>query len=305
MLKNSSKKNTQLKDQQVLINSILDKIATRQPEHKDLIDAFREAILAQEALILNSKTNFNIDLGNINLDNLKKNIPLFNHSTLALEQEFLKEATKKLSLALAKGMPQIKTDLNKIYKSLENDPEKLEKFTRWSWGQNKEQDAEINEFCSLKKINPEALLLLMQRVLKSAACKVELDVAEKMQSSIATQDSKEWDSAWNQGLCPVCGSQAQLSLIKGKDGQRFLVCGLCSHEWRYSRTACVYCGIDTPKNITWHFLEEHKAERAELCESCRQYVLSVDTRERPEAEQLPFLQTFGMLYLDILMQDKT
>lgn len=111
------------------------------------------------------------------------------------------------------------------------------------------------------------------------------------------------DLSWNKGYCPVCGSWPHLSIVRGKDGGRWLKCSLCSHEWRFMRTACPFCETQDQDCLSSFFSQDRPFERAEVCTFCNRYIVSADVRERaeePATEALPF----GLVYLDLLARDK-
>src|SRR6516164_621869 len=62
-------------------------------------------------------------------------------------------------------------------------------------------------------------------------------------AEINTQLQPLRDAAkWERGYCPTCGSWPLLGEYRGLEQIRFLRCGLCTAEWEFPRSACVYCG---------------------------------------------------------------
>jgi FdhE protein len=104
-------------------------------------------------------------------------------------------------------------------------------------------------------------------------------------------------------LCPVCGSTALASVIEvasGRQGSRFLCCGLCQTRWNYTRIQCAHC-VST-KGIAYHHVEGgSKAVRAETCDECRTYTKALYLEEAPQAE--PVADDLATLPLDILVGD--
>jgi len=108
---------------------------------------------------------------------------------------------------------------------------------------------------------------------------------------------------WKKGYCPVCGSFPVLSYLKGEEGKRRLVCGCCSHEWRFARTQCPFCENEDPKKSELCFVEDRAYERAEMCHQCKRYLAGIDLRKYPY-EFIPEVAVAGMMYLDVLAQEK-
>jgi FdhE protein len=108
---------------------------------------------------------------------------------------------------------------------------------------------------------------------------------------------------WHKGYCPLCGSFPELSFLKGIEGQRWLRCSLCGHEWRFMRTKCPFCENDDHEKMELYFVEGREYERAELCFQCKRYIVNIDMRNFAE-EVVTEVAAIGMLYLDILAQGK-
>ena len=108
---------------------------------------------------------------------------------------------------------------------------------------------------------------------------------------------------WKKGYCPICGSFPVLSYLKGVEGQRWLICGLCSHEWRFMRTQCPFCENEDTEESEFCFVEDRTYERAEMCHQCKRYLLSIDLRKYPY-ELVPEVAVAAAMYLDVLAQQK-
>src|SRR5438876_5014635 len=107
--------------------------------------------------------------------------------------------------------------------------------------------------------------------------------------------------------CPACGGPPQLSYSASPmddlaTGPRFLACARCAASWGYPRLTCAGCGEDSSARLS--VFSEHGATsgergsvvrglpagafegardralfphvRIEACDSCRQYLLSID-----------------------------
>jgi FdhE protein len=108
---------------------------------------------------------------------------------------------------------------------------------------------------------------------------------------------------WHRGYCPICGSFPELSYLVEKEGQRWLRCSLCGHEWRFMRTKCPFCENDDPEKMEFYFIEDRSHERAEICYQCKRYLVSIDLRKCSDEVVLE-VASLGMVYLDILAQGR-
>lgn len=93
-----------------------------------------------------------------------------------------------------------------------------------------------------------------------------------------------------QGFCPFCGGAPSIGALKwageSEAGLRLLVCGLCGLEWNFNRIRCPACQEDSPEKLPVFRSDTHRSVRIEACETCRQYVKSIDLTidARPIAE---------------------
>ena len=102
---------------------------------------------------------------------------------------------------------------------------------------------------------------------------------------------------WDKGYCPVCGSLPGLSMFKG-EGERFLFCGFCWHKWPSKRLYCPFCENKESKSLQYFFIEEEKEYRVDLCDECKKYIKTVDTR-KTDRYIYPPLELVSTLHLDI------
>ena len=136
--------------------------------------------------------------------------------------------------------------------------------------------------------------------LRFAMALIMKPLAEKIAESLPPLPE---NMEWHQGYCPVCGSWPELSILEGKEGRRWLRCSFCGHEWRFMRIQCPFCGTGDHEKLEVLFQEGREHERAELCRECMKYVVAMDARDR--TEEVPHeVAALGMVYLDILVQDK-
>ncbi len=89
--------------------------------------------------------------------------------------------------------------------------------------------------------------------------------------------------------CPVCGGLPQLAVHTDTGeslvtGQRRLVCSRCMSEWRYARMTCASCGETGGANMPiLSDPEQLPYIRADACDTCRRYLLTVEVAKEPRA----------------------
>ncbi|MGE5838616.1 MAG: formate dehydrogenase accessory protein FdhE [Deltaproteobacteria bacterium] len=142
------------------------------------------------------------------------------------------------------------------------------------------------------KVKEELLLFLAKNSLKPILETYTDDLRE-------TVHQEQW---WR-NYCPICGSPPSLARLRG-EGERFLVCSLCSFEWRFPRLMCPFCGNEDSKGLRYfHTEKEGSVNRVDVCEKCKSYIKTVDTRGSKE-DFIPLVEDMGSLYLDLLAQKK-
>jgi len=110
------------------------------------------------------------------------------------------------------------------------------------------------------------------------------------------------EDPWLKGYCPVCGSAPILSILDG-EGARSLICSFCWHPWPAKRVYCPFCDNSDNKDLHYFFSEEETDVRVDLCDKCKKYLKTIDTRQ---ADRLiyPPLEQVATLHLDIKAREE-
>jgi formate dehydrogenase maturation protein FdhE len=84
---------------------------------------------------------------------------------------------------------------------------------------------------------------------------------------------------------------------------RHLLCSRCTGSWIHERTACPSCGErSTGKLPIFADTERFPALRADACETCRRYLITVDGRKDPAA--VPIVDELVALPLDLHVRER-
>ena len=102
---------------------------------------------------------------------------------------------------------------------------------------------------------------------------------------------------WLQGYCPICGSAPILSILEN-EGRRALVCSFCWHSWSAKRLYCPYCDSSQNKDLHYFYSEEEKDSRVDVCDNCKKYIKTCDTRNLARLIYPP-LEHISTMHLDI------
>jgi FdhE protein len=107
---------------------------------------------------------------------------------------------------------------------------------------------------------------------------------------------------WLRGYCPVCGSLPYISTLNDQ-GQRHLLCSFCGYLWLSERLICPFCENSDHQKLHYFYAEGKEAYRADICDNCRQYIKTVDTRKLDYDPDLT-VEDIATIHLDILAAEK-
>jgi FdhE protein len=214
---------------------------------------------------------------------------LMNEGIFPLSTDSMEKVTDRMIPVLARAFPKIRPILKNLKTALKKNKPDL-KYCMENMLYSR--DDMLSQTAFDLKTDALTLKFILGQLLKPLVEKQ----SERLRSVIQNLN-------WKKGYCPVCGSSPVLSYLKGAEGQRWLVCGLCSHEWRFARTQCPFCENEDAKKSEFCFVEDRAYERAEMCHQCKRYLAGVDLRKYPY-EFIPEVAVAGMMYLDVLAQEK-
>jgi len=108
--------------------------------------------------------------------------------------------------------------------------------------------------------------------------------------------------------CPRCGGRPQVSYLTGSgealvSGPRMLECCRCGESWIHQRMTCAACGEASSSALPiFADAERFPHLRADACETCRRYVITVDLRKDPAA--VPIVDELAALPLDLYARER-
>lgn len=112
----------------------------------------------------------------------------------------------------------------------------------------------------------------------------------------------------SQRRCPACGGRPQLAVFTESGealvtGERELECSRCARRWRYPRLTCAGCGETATSRMPIFAAHSDLPHlRIDACESCRQYLITVDLRKDPAA--VPVVDELVAAPLDLHAADR-
>ena len=113
---------------------------------------------------------------------------------------------------------------------------------------------------------------------------------------------------WGPRRCPTCGGKPQLSYF-GVSGEalvaapRYLLCSRCNESWMYPRMVCPACGSEDSAALPiFADTDQFPNVRADACEVCRQYLLTIDLPKDQNA--VPVVDELAVLPLDLFVRER-
>jgi FdhE protein len=271
------------------IEKAIQKIEKEIPSLKSVLDAFKEIFIGRTLLKANLSYLPDIHIPPPDPFQFSQGVPLLSGEMLSRFMDSSEGSADFMIPYIEKGFPKIKPELTRLKVAMEKDRLNLKECMKAFL---KGQEKKIDEIALTLETQPLVLKFILEQLMKPV-----------LEKSIEGIQSLIQNLTWLKGYCPLCGSFPELSFLKGDEGQRWLRCALCGHEWRFMRTMCPSCETDDHEKMELYFVEGREHERAELCYQCKRYILNIDTRKRPE-EVVTEVAAIGMLYLDILAQGK-
>jgi FdhE protein len=214
---------------------------------------------------------------------------LLNEGIFPLSTDSMEAVRERMIPTLARLFPVVRPVLRKLKAALKKNRLDLKNCMD---GMLNGRVETIRQTASYLETDPVTLKFVLCQLLKPL---IEAQ-AESLRPVMQNLD-------WKKGYCPVCGSFPVLSSLKSEEGQRWLMCGTCGHEWRFMRTQCPYCENEDAEKSELCFVEGREYERAEMCHHCKRYVVAVDLRKYPY-EFIAEVAVAGAMYLDVLAQEK-
>ncbi|MFH1703435.1 MAG: formate dehydrogenase accessory protein FdhE [Nitrospirota bacterium] len=256
------------------------------PSHKEVLEFYKDIVLEQNSALSKIKTSLlEIDKEDAK-EKTMQGFPLMEKKAFILDIPSATRLFRKLCKILSKTKKG-QHDSERIIQAMRKKEIKLpELFKQIESGSNEY----IINLSEKLQVNPDVLSFLATNSIKP--------IYEMYAKELGNYVDQE---RWWKGYCPICGSEPFMAELK-ELGARFLVCSSCSYEWRFKRLQCPFCEHEAPQGAKYLFTKkEGKVYRVDVCEECKRYIKTVDTKELGE-DVIPLIEDAGTLYLDIVAQ---
>ncbi len=271
------------------IRQAVQAIRTSRPSYSDIIDYYEQLFTAQQ----DSHGRIQIQPLELNADTVaikkKDHFPLIAVSDFRIDDE----AAGDLLQHLCQVTSDSKSDMAASALGLLNAAQSEALEVRPLFKALLEGDDTVfNKLATALAVDKEALAFLTY-----SAVKPSLSICAEQLSAFLPDDA-----SWVKGYCPVCGSCPGMALL-GTDGERWLCCGFCWHKWSANRIFCPFCENTDSQALHYFFSESEKGYRVDVCDKCRKYIKTVDTRVVGHPIYPP-LEQVSTLHLDMMAREK-
>ena len=267
----------------------IERIKRETPSVANIVEAFEELLLARERMKEEIEEPYPEAAVTIDPARLGQGIPALGRAGFTIPPDRLKDAYFRLAPAMTKGFPGIRSQLEDVEQAVQHGSVDLNAAAKHILADRTNQ---VDRIARAAKVKPDILSFVLGQIVRP--------FVEKQAEHIGPAIS---EVHWDKGYCPICGSWPSLSLIKGKEGRRWLKCSFCGHEWTHLRTACPFCDNEDSETMEYFYAEKRETERVEVCHKCKRYVLSLDMRARVE-QATTAATSLGLVHLDIIAQEK-
>jgi FdhE protein len=271
------------------ITSALNGIETENPHLKEVLQAFRGILLEQARWKAELPARDCAEIAPPDPERFGKGVSLTDREWLSRLGDLWPPAAERMIPALIAGFPKIHQQLVQLQTAILQAAFAPDAFLSALFGG---RTADVR-----KHAEP---LGLATELLEFALTQAARPIVEKRAETLAPLIT---GLTWHKGYCPICGSLPGLSLLKEKEGQRWLRCGFCANMWRFQRTTCPFCDAQGPDDFELTYVEGREHERIEACQQCKKYLTGIDLRNLANEVALE-VAGFGLMHLDAIAQGK-
>ena len=260
----------------------IEEIKVADPELSDAFEFYCSILIAQREVSLSFQPDLCGFDAEVYLSRSSRGLPLIKAQDVAIDRSRLNELLENLCRIVQKRRGDVIPAGFEVT-SLSDQERLLTKGVI-------ENGAILQEMAVQAKIEYDVFQLIAEQALSPFISRLAEELAGHVDQS-----------KWLRGYCPVCGKEPIMSKLEEEIGKRWLFCPFCHTEWLFKRLACPFCENDNQESLRYFFVENDEAHRVDVCDSCKRYIKTIDSRQMNRGINL-FVENLSTLALDIVAQ---
>ena len=270
------------------VNKSVQTVIKNNPAYADMLDFYGRIFVAQEE----SRSRLQIEPLQIPDDVLtiksREKFPLIKIKDFAYDRVESAGLLVTICKLAAKANPQLAASAKNLLTAIDADLRPKNLFDALLKG----NEATFENIAENLQVEKQILGLITYHSLRPSICTVAVQLAAYLKK----------DEPWLKGHCPICGSAPILSILEG-EGARSLICSFCWHQWSAKRIYCPFCDNSNDKDLYYIYAEEEKDLRVDLCNKCKKYLKTIDSRQTNRLIYPP-LEQVSTLHLDMKAREE-
>jgi len=264
----------------------IDRLKKRRPAYKELLDFYEKVVTEQVGIkprLVVPSVETEGDFKNLQT---REGFPLISKEDFTLDIPSSVMVFETLCDISKDATDKMRENIQKIERAIREGTLDLEKLLKRHY-----DESCMDEIIEDLELDGSILRFLIHMSIKPS---IDANVSQLKDQA----DLKNW----LRGYCPICGSLPKISELRG-EGQRYLICSFCGFKWQGERLSCPFCENRDHETLHYFYAEGQEAYRLDVCEKCRQYIKTIDTRKLDYEPELN-LEDITTMHLDLLASEK-
>ena len=281
------------------IQKAIDIAKKNRPKYGQILDLFGKIMIKQAQSLDGIKVKPAVIKKDEARTKLRKGMPLLSREDFQIDTPSASRLFKELCKSLKSENQKLKDEIGKIESALEKGDLTLEEIFQSIL----KGGGRISELAETLLLDRDIMLMLA-----TASVKPSLEaIASRVRDMVE-------GGSWSKHYCPVCGSSPAMSELRQlssegvedtttEGAERILYCSFCGTEWRAMRLGCAFCGNTDAESLRYFYTEDEKGYRIDVCEKCKKYIKTVDSREISHEIVFP-MEDISTMHLDIIAEEE-
>ncbi len=280
------------------IRRAINAIKKERPDYGQILDLFGKIIVKQAEYLEKVKLKPLAITKDAARAKLSEGEPLLSIDDFQIDQANASRLFREVCGILKSESEELEDGIGKIENAIEKGDLSLEEVFQSIL----ESDYQISELVESLSLDMDTLFVL-----------ATVSIRPSLEAAALQAEKMVEDVTWSEHYCPVCGSSPAISELRqlksdgveessAQGAERIFYCSFCGTEWRTMRLICAFCGNTDQESLRYFYSESDKGYRIDVCDKCKRYVKTVDSREISH-EIVPAVEDLATLHLDMVAEE--